>query len=596
MWIILLFLIGIAALFFVSHLFDSTVKHEKSETVLRSRGYDSLDSVFAKLDGVEKNIANSEAEKATLMDSVDRLEKQIHSLTAQYCLVCAEKAALQKDIARYAFELHNQNFVEDACVSGEEKESIEEAQFDNDGYVRLQNEYDELKKSYDILVEVARKSQSELEAKKRLYESDIHQMEERLHQSKVKYESQLLARITELEIQLDNEKRHNGSRVAEDEDKKYRNLENAYFALLDDNKKCFSQSSRYYSEVLRLEDVKTQNDKKIEDLQKELKEKTVFFVSITSGTQRELYPVAAGMIADVETLFLGTRIKSLDWGNDWKRAKKVESIRELRVWAKNEIEKHKIASYQLQYLLALYPGLQDVLDVDYADLQVEKGKIPEHDYTRDYLSKEEWGSLTVSERNQLALDRYVDSHSKTKWQIGRDYEMYIGYTYETDGWSVQYTGVELGYEDLGRDLIAVRGDETQIVQCKYWSETKVIHEKHIMQLYGTMIAYRVQNPSLDPEKIKGVFVTNIVLSDTAAQFAQLLGIVVREKVPKGEFPRIKCNIGKDEFGSETHIYHLPMDLNYDSVKLDKPGECMVFTVKEAEEKGFRRAFKWSGSE
>lgn len=343
-------------------------------------------------------------------------------------------------------------------------------------------------------------------------------------------------------------------------------------------------------------DYKEASEKEKEYLWKilDLSEKTIR--TSTDGFQNVLFCLASNIYTELKTEYLEKYASSLDWGNNARREHKMTTIREIRSWAKEEIEKHKIASYQLQYLLALYPGLQDVLDVDYADLQVEKGKIPEHDYTRDYLSKEEWDSLTVSERNQLALDRYVNSHSKTKWQIGRDYEMYIGYTYETDGWSVQYTGVELGYEDLGRDLIAVRGDETQIVQCKYWSEAKVIHEKHIMQLYGTMIAYRVQNPSLDPEKIKGVFVTNIVLSDTAAQFAQLLGIVVREKVPKGEFPRIKCNIGKDEFGSETHIYHLPMDLNYDSVKLDKPGECKVFTVKEAEEKGFRRAFKWSGSE
>lgn len=594
MWIILLFLIGIAALFFVSHLFDSSVKHEKSETVLRSRGYASLDSVFSKLDEMEKSLVNAEEGKANLTDTVDRLQKQIHSLTAQYCLVCTEKAALQKDIARYAFELHNPNLVENASVSVEETE-IEEEQVSSDDYVRLQDEYDELKKSYDMLAEVARKRQSELDANKILYESDIHQMEERLHQSKVKYESPLLARIAELEIQLDNEKRYNRLHVVvdgqsnkdENKNEKYINLKNSY---LDNKIKILNENVRNLEE--KIKELTTTN----ENLRTQILHQDLLEGYLRSGKQNDAFFIVANYVADYKTFFLSRYADSLDWGNNARREHKMTTIREIRYWAKEEIEKHKIASYQLQYLLALYPTLQDVLDVDYADLQVEKGKIPEHDYTRDYLSKEEWDSLTVSERNQLALDRYVDSHSKTKWQIGRDYEMYIGYTYETDGWSVQYTGVELGYEDLGRDLIAVRGDETQIVQCKYWSEAKVIHEKHIMQLYGTMIAYRVQNPSLDPEKIKGVFVTNIVLSDTAAQFAQLLGIVVWEKVPKGEFPRIKCNIGKDEFGSETHIYHLPMDLNYDSVKLDKPGECMVFTVKEAEEKGFRRAFKWSGAE
>ena len=204
--------------------------------------------------------------------------------------------------------------------------------------------------------------------------------------------------------------------------------------------------------------------------------------------------------------------------------------------------------------------------------------------------------MSESERNQLALDRYIESHNKTKWQIGRDYEMYIGYTYEQNGWTVQYTGIEMGFEDLGRDLIAQKDGKIEIVQCKYWSESKTIHEKHVMQLYGTVIAYQIQNPKVPPERINAVFITNIQLSDTARKFADVLDVHVREHVPKGDYPRIKCNIGKDEYGDKTYIYHLPMDLNYDSVMLDKPGECKVFTVKEAEDKGFRRAFKWHSTE
>ena len=40
------------------------------------------------------------------------------------------------------------------------------------------------------------------------------------------------------------------------------------------------------------------------------------------------------------------------------------------------------------------------------------------------------------ERNQLALDRYNNSHNKTKWQIGRDYEQYVGYQYRKKGYIV----------------------------------------------------------------------------------------------------------------------------------------------------------------
>ncbi len=59
----------------------------------------------------------------------------------------------------------------------------------------------------------------------------------------------------------------------------------------------------------------------------------------------------------------------------------------------------------------------------------------------------------------------------------------------------------------------------------------------------------------------------------------------------GDFPRIKC-VKND--GKYTMIYHLPMDLQYDSIKLDKEGRFTVMTVAEAEELGYRRAYKWHG--
>ena len=112
-----------------------------------------------------------------------------------------------------------------------------------------------------------------------------------------------------------------------------------------------------------------------------------------------------------------------------------------------------------------------------------------------------------------------------------------------------------------------------------------------MQLYGSLIAYRIEHNCDD---ITGVLITNISLSDTAKKFADLLNIAYIENKDIDEFPRIKCNIGHDENGNTTHIYHLPMDFQYDKTKIEKNGEKMVATVAEAEELGFRRAFKWHG--
>ena len=106
-----------------------------------------------------------------------------------------------------------------------------------------------------------------------------------------------------------------------------------------------------------------------------------------------------------------------------------------------------------------------------------------------------------------------------------------------------------------------------------------------------MTCYCFEN-GIPAENVRGLLVTNTTLSDTARRFAKYLGIEVVENYSIGEFPRIKCNINADEHGNETKIYHLPFDQQYDSCKIDKPGEFFAYTVEEAEAAGFRRAFKW----
>ena len=307
----------------------------------------------------------------------------------------------------------------------------------------------------------------------------------------------------------------------------------------------------------------------------------------------EAIPWLAGMMGDYLTYDLEVLAKQLDWGSSVERMKKVKSIREIRQEAKARIAEAKVAVYELEYAKTLFPALEDVLDTDYKELNLN-GTLPEHDSVRDYLSREEWSQLTERERNQLALNRYIESSHKSKWQIGRDYELCVGYYYSKKGCEVDTFGSYMRLEDLGRDLIVKKEDQIWIVQCKYWSQSKEIHEKHLFQLYGTVVAYCIEN-RLCQDKVKGVFVTNITLSPMARQCAERLGIIVKERFSLKDYPRIKCNIGRDELGYPTKIYHLPMDQQYDTVKISKPGECFAFTVEEAEDKGFRRAFRWHSS-
>jgi hypothetical protein len=167
--------------------------------------------------------------------------------------------------------------------------------------------------------------------------------------------------------------------------------------------------------------------------------------------------------------------------------------------------------------------------------------------------------------------------------------MYVGYSLECKGYQVQYNGIINKFKDMGRDLIATKENKTLIGQCKNWSQEKTIHEKHIFQLYGTLVLYKLDNPMFEA---KGVFITTTKLSDKARAVANELDIKIVEQLPLGDFPRIKCNINRT---TGEKIYHLPFDQQYDTTKIDHLGEFYAMTVKEAEDAGFRRAYKWFGA-
>lgn len=225
---------------------------------------------------------------------------------------------------------------------------------------------------------------------------------------------------------------------------------------------------------------------------------------------------------------------------------------------------------QIDYLQSLCPVIEDEADTDESDIE----------FINEYLSKEEYEKLSDTERNKLALERY-QKRKKAKWEIGRDFEMYIGYKFKQEKYDVQFCGIEKKFEDMGRDLIIKDKENLFVVQCKYWSKTKLIHEKHLCQLYGTTVMFNYQNN----KNAKPLFISHCKLSETAKKFAEALNIIVYENVELGEYPLIKCNL-KDG------IYHLPFDQQYDTFK-DK--NCYyAWTIEEAENKGCRRAYKWHG--
>ena len=283
-------------------------------------------------------------------------------------------------------------------------------------------------------------------------------------------------------------------------------------------------------------------------------------------------------------------------------------VREIAAKRREAERLYRVHRYQLQFYEKLFPWLAEFREIEDEDLlPVETSTEStsdeeEPDPARRYLSQAEYEKLSREEKFQRALDRYWSSR-KTSWQIGRDYERYIGYLYEKDGWDVTYFGIVKGFEDLGRDLLVEKEGQTRVIQCKCWASHKTIHEKHIFQLFGTTLEYclsrgvvgesgksLLEAPVL-PLPVQPVFCTSTSLSDEAKRFAIVLGVVVHEKRSLARYPCIKCNYTR-EHGK---IYHLPFDQQYDRTKIQDPRtERFVETVAEAEALRYRRAHRWRG--
>jgi len=269
-----------------------------------------------------------------------------------------------------------------------------------------------------------------------------------------------------------------------------------------------------------------------------------------------------------------------------------EVVREQSRLRRQAVKDKKIAEYLVEYYESIAPFLVDLKEEaglgekDERELLKEYTEEELQDEVTNYLTKEEYRKLSSVERNQMALDRFW-KRPKSKWLIGRLYERYVGQQYEEKGYDVDYVGIFKGFEDLGRDLICRNGDEFIVIQCKNWSQFKTIYEKHIFQFFGTVFQYRDENPD---RKVRALFYTSTTLSDLARRFAQELGIELQENVKMDiNYPCIKCNVSRV---NGEKIYHLPFDQQYDRTKIEKNrGEFYCVTVKEAEDAGFRRAFR-----
>ena len=78
----------------------------------------------------------------------------------------------------------------------------------------------------------------------------------------------------------------------------------------------------------------------------------------------------------------------------------------------------------------------------------------------------------------------------------------------------------------------------------------------------------------------------------AKEVAKALKINIKTEKYSKNYPMIKCNVNPR---TKEKIYHLTFDQQYDKIIIgNTPGEFYVKSVKQAVEKGFRRAFRYRG--
>ncbi len=140
----------------------------------------------------------------------------------------------------------------------------------------------------------------------------------------------------------------------------------------------------------------------------------------------------------------------------------------------------KVAEYVAQLYEFHFPWIADLRDLDaeldYTATAGEGEPDTEDPSPRILFSLAEWSQLTECERNQRALDRYL-SGRQTPWQLGRDYERYIGYLREQAGCAVTYHGIFKASRTSGVTSGEREGRTIEVIQCKRWAQQKTIHEK-----------------------------------------------------------------------------------------------------------------------
>lgn len=188
-------------------------------------------------------------------------------------------------------------------------------------------------------------------------------------------------------------------------------------------------------------------------------------------------------------------------------------------------------------------------------------------------------------RLQRDLDTYLlrrKAYDDPNIYVGEEYEKYIGYLCSQHGYYVDFNGIKKQKQDAGIDLIAKSAKHILLIQCKCWSSERRINENVIDQLVGSKSYYAREN-NIPEESLIAVVVTSTCASVEAKKHAELMGIVICEKIYLKKYPQIKGFVFHNGDNAELE-YRLPFDEDYYN---DFP-YTYFNTVQEAEDAGYKR--------
>ena len=126
--------------------------------------------------------------------------------------------------------------------------------------------------------------------------------------------------------------------------------------------------------------------------------------------------------------------------------KAAEDHRQIAKERREAEEAARLANYLLDYCRSLAPWLDEYIGLDANALDEiikdihsawEKKEEEFDEEVKRYFGPK-YENLTPTERLQKKLERWWERPNKTLLQVGREYERYIGYLYENNGWDVNY--------------------------------------------------------------------------------------------------------------------------------------------------------------